>query len=332
MSTSPHKLIFVLGMHRSGTSAVARGLRTLGVQLGPNLMGAGVDNPRGYWEDLDIVALNEEMLQSLDMRLESLAPLTQADVANLLQNGFQERALSLLQSKVERYKFFAFKDPRTAKLWPFWRQLVPLLQADVSCIIVLRHPNNVAESLRKRNGIDVFYGHLMWITHMVPIAVETPGCKKFVVEYDRLLTNPRGELERMSRFLSMKINPSEAESYEMNFLDFRLRHNCVGDRMSCDMHPLVSELYDLLHTCSSAEKSFDIPPSSAAAFMREYERSGFLLKKIEALVTLRNQQQKLLNAAKFELNWKNTSFSWKLTSPLRRAAEMVQVIRAGRKV
>ena len=58
-------LFVVLGMHRSGTSAVARGLLTLGVDLGEQLEPAaeGV-NAKGYWEDMDVVRLNTSCIRS----------------------------------------------------------------------------------------------------------------------------------------------------------------------------------------------------------------------------------------------------------------------------
>lgn len=63
--------VVVLGMHRSGTSAVARALLTLGVNLGRNLMGGSPDNPKGYWENRVFVKINERLLSSLGLRWHS---------------------------------------------------------------------------------------------------------------------------------------------------------------------------------------------------------------------------------------------------------------------
>ena len=62
------RLIVVLGMHRSGTSTIARALQTMGVSLGDKLMpAADGDNPKGFFEDTDIYALNVEMLHALQL-------------------------------------------------------------------------------------------------------------------------------------------------------------------------------------------------------------------------------------------------------------------------
>ena len=56
------KIIFVvLGMHRSGTSAITRGLEVLGASLGNRLMPPFVgNNDKGFFEDVDINAFNIE--------------------------------------------------------------------------------------------------------------------------------------------------------------------------------------------------------------------------------------------------------------------------------
>src|SRR6266446_6985151 len=59
------KAIVVLGMHRSGTSALCGALDVLGVNFGKHLMTANEANTKGYWEHPEIVALHDELLRSL---------------------------------------------------------------------------------------------------------------------------------------------------------------------------------------------------------------------------------------------------------------------------
>ena len=58
--------ILVLGMHRSGTSMVARLLNLMGAYFAPEgvSLGANQENPKGFWERRDLCALNEMVLQS----------------------------------------------------------------------------------------------------------------------------------------------------------------------------------------------------------------------------------------------------------------------------
>src|SRR6185436_14358475 len=54
--------IVVVGMHRSGTSALARMLSLLGASLPRNLNPAGPGNEIGHWEPEAAVRLNDQIL------------------------------------------------------------------------------------------------------------------------------------------------------------------------------------------------------------------------------------------------------------------------------
>ena len=110
------KLIVVLGMHRSGTSAITRGLKVLGVELGDNFLPPGAnDNVKGYWEDLDLYTLNVEMLRFIGRDWYNLIPIQSDDIEVLRKKGFFPRAVALLLQKTGDSPVFGFKDPRVAK-------------------------------------------------------------------------------------------------------------------------------------------------------------------------------------------------------------------------
>ena len=61
--------VIVLGMHRSGTSYLIRALNLSGLYLGPfsdfyDTEIAPIEgNPKGHWENLNVIKLNEEILK-----------------------------------------------------------------------------------------------------------------------------------------------------------------------------------------------------------------------------------------------------------------------------
>ena len=93
MKTKNNRLIVVLGMHRSGTSAVTRGLKVLGVSLGETLYGAmaGV-NEKGFWEDIHLNALNVEMLDAIESDWSHVGAIDSSDVEILHKQGYFLRA------------------------------------------------------------------------------------------------------------------------------------------------------------------------------------------------------------------------------------------------
>ena len=57
------QIVFITGMHRSGSSALSRAMTTLGVHHSANLMRASKDNQKGYWEDNDFISFNDDLLR-----------------------------------------------------------------------------------------------------------------------------------------------------------------------------------------------------------------------------------------------------------------------------
>ena len=53
--------VIVCGMHRTGTSAVARTVNLLGADITNDLIEPGTDNIRGYWESKGVVQAHEQL-------------------------------------------------------------------------------------------------------------------------------------------------------------------------------------------------------------------------------------------------------------------------------
>ncbi|HJX24749.1 MAG TPA: hypothetical protein VJ252_01225, partial [Chthoniobacterales bacterium] len=66
--TGARKAVVILGMHRSGTSALCGALDLLGVDFGERLMPANHANEKGYWEHEEIVRFHDDLLSSLGSR------------------------------------------------------------------------------------------------------------------------------------------------------------------------------------------------------------------------------------------------------------------------
>ena len=56
--------LLVLGMHRSGTSALTRALGLMGAALPKTLIAADQNNPAGYWEPRSINGIDNKLLET----------------------------------------------------------------------------------------------------------------------------------------------------------------------------------------------------------------------------------------------------------------------------
>ena len=219
------KLIVVLGMHRSGTSAVARGLEVLGVKLGDNLYPAAIDNPKGFWEDNDFLAINEELLEYLGSSVDRLGLIDWQMPSTSRIKSLELKAEKLVSEKCKKNALWGFKDPRTARLLPFWQTIFVRVGCDVRYVIATRNPMSIVESLYKRSGFEAGITFYLWLEHLIPAISGTMNAKRVIVDYDQLLENPELQLSRVAKALGATApEPVALVAFEREFLEVGLRH------------------------------------------------------------------------------------------------------------
>lgn len=329
------KLIVVLGMHRSGTSAITRGLQAVGANLGDRFLAPGEDNPKGFWEDKDFERLNREIFECLGASWDRLTPFTPEECARLGSAGFADRAATLLSTKLPPSGTFAFKHPRTAKLFPFWREVFLRGPQETCYLLAVRHPLSVAESLNKRDGMDKIYGSLMWLGHIIPSLDLPSGCPAMVSDYDLLIANPEAELRRIAKEFNLVVDEDRLGAYTKDFLTKDLRHalHTLGDlKRNVDVPALVADVYSGLLALARDDLRIGSKElnTKSKSWQTEFDRLIPFLQHIENTTTERNRLRIILKNATDELGWRDASLSWRLTSPLRGANTIFARLTGGR--
>ncbi len=202
-STSSKRLIVVLGMHRSGTSALTRWLGMAGVELGDKLLRPGSDNPTGFWEDRRIVALNDRLLSALDLSWHSVAPVDLSALPARKLSTFRARARKLLQALTFQTPVAAFKDPRTARLLPFWQPLFDEMDLSAEYLVVARHPFSIMDSLERRHGFTRVKSELLWLGHVLPVLPQIWQSTALVVDFDRWIDDTPAQADRIRSALKV---------------------------------------------------------------------------------------------------------------------------------
>lgn len=223
------RLVLVLGMHRSGTSALARGLRVLGVSLGDDLLPAHPCNPKGFFEDAGLYAFNKAILARLHLTWQSQESPDVKALHALAAGPAGVAALELLREKSAGQAALGLKDPRMSRLLPFWRPVLAASGLRAHCVISLRHPQSVAHSLRQRDRLPPESGHMLWLAHMLDILEYSAGLPRLLADYDLLLREPDRQLRRLGHFLDLPVNAAELAVFAHDFLDHKLCHHKPAD-------------------------------------------------------------------------------------------------------
>ncbi|MEM6793333.1 MAG: hypothetical protein AAF725_05095 [Acidobacteriota bacterium] len=221
--------LLVLGMHRSGTSALMGALERLGLRLGEPLMGAQPGNPRGYFEHLSFYRLHQEILDRFGHTWDDLRTF---DPERLDPKRVEDCAAELAERVEEHFGDglpWAIKDPRMCRLLPLWRTALKSLGSEPRYLIAFRHPDEVVASLARRDGFSRDKADLLWADHLLAAERGSRGGRRAFLAFDRLLADPLGSLDRVSQQLGLAW-PRQLESAREEidgFLESSLRHHAA---------------------------------------------------------------------------------------------------------
>lgn len=179
--------IVVLGMHRSGTSALARVVNFLGAALPRHLLPAGESNPRGHWEPAPLVALHDQLLASLDSSWDDWRAPAPRWRETELTAKFSGRIQQALDDEYGNAPLFVLKDPRLCRTLPYWMSVLEKTGIRTAPLIIVRNPLEVAESLRERDGISFEKAMLLWLRHYLDAEFETRHLARNIIALDVLL-------------------------------------------------------------------------------------------------------------------------------------------------
>ena len=208
-SASRGLAVLVLGMHRSGTSLAIEILSRLGLWIGTEdqLIGATEYNPRGHFELVAGVELNNEVLRQAGGSWDNPPAMGSVD-------EIATRIRPSIEAWYEGRPALAFKDPRLCLTLPVW---VPALATfDVRIVHVMRDPHAVARSVVTRNdAMDLpasrFAKGEMGVSEALTLWAEynRRACvyagrfavPRLVVSYDELVDAPATQVRRIATFV-----------------------------------------------------------------------------------------------------------------------------------
>ena len=196
--------ILVAGMHRSGTSALARVLNLVGCDLPKTLMEpVPGNNDAGFWESRPISDMNRDILWSSDSHWNDWRPLDPGWYASPMVGPFRERAQTLLHREFGDSRLFVLKDPRLCRLFPFWIEALETFGAEPRVVLPIRNPLDVAASLKQRDGIDASRGYLIWLRHVLEAESGSRNPRRTYLRYETFLPEPYTVMDRLGRDLDV---------------------------------------------------------------------------------------------------------------------------------
>ena len=234
--------ILVLGMHRSGTSALARLIGYLGAALPADAIDAHSDNARGYWESAAIVKADDQLLRVARSSWFDPRPL---DLSRLEASALRSRKDRIWEAVTAAFgdaPLMAIKDPRQCRFVPTIVETLAEHGVAARAVLMLRSPQAVGRSIASRDGTTPAFAQLLWLRHMIDAERASRGLKRAVIGFDAMLADWRDAAHRLLPLIGGTMPESETAAAIDGFLDPALRHH--GDEASAGLEQPLAAIVD----------------------------------------------------------------------------------------
>jgi hypothetical protein len=331
--------LLVLGMHRSGTSAVAGTFGSLGCVLprSDDRVDWPESNPE-HFESLSASVHDEELLCALGGAWDAppAFPRHWIHTAAVTAGG---RSRTLLLDVFDPNGPALWKDPRLCLLLPYWRVV---LGDPLGAVLVWRSPPAVAASLRARDQMPEADGLALWERYNRMALTALVGLPVLVADYDAAVARPDEFWRSGQRWLrAAGGGPGSSVTDEAGATPIvaALRRQApTRSGTQSQLSPEQQGLWDQLRSVTGTHDRFPALPLGRetpgtelrldarrrlARSRRDLERATTVTSQIrEELRTAREA----LDAAQLHATRLQQSTSWRLTRPLRWATAVTEQI------
>lgn len=311
--------IVVLGMHRSGTSAISGSLNTLGINFGTKLIDAQKNvNEKGFYEAGPVININNKLLCAMGSYWDDILPSRDMNYSDPTVKSMLVKAKDYISTDLVS-QIWALKEPRVSILLPFWLKVFKSLNSEISFILIFRHPDEVSNSLIKRDGLSKDLSYLLWIKYNLESELNSRNGKRYILEFDDIFQNETKQLSEICEYFELNLTDVSIKNKvnEGGFISGALKNNQVSnailDEKLNDIQHLAIDIYEVL---KSLRKTDGI--NKVNEFDEFYVRYIEIIEKIPAF--FKEQYTKTaLERGKYENMFLEAynSYWWKYLAPFR---------------
>lgn len=237
--------LLILGMHRSGTSALSGLLESGGVNLGKRLLGpqSGV-NDRGFFENANVVKINEDALDEVSSQWDQPHAIGPA-LATLDEAKLKKRMCACIDADYAGSPIWAIKDPRCVLLEPAWSAAIRELGASLKYIAVCRHPSETADSLARRDGFSLNHALMLWMNYNLHTLEAISERDSLIITYQALIEDAPAVAARIEAELGLE---SFASRISEQFIEKKLQRSHTLSLHDSALGQVATDLYDAMAT------------------------------------------------------------------------------------
>jgi hypothetical protein len=289
-------VLFVLGMGRSGTSALTRVLSLCGATLPGAMIGSFVGNPLGYWEPREVFHLDDAFLRRHGSAgYDPTLRLQEEDAVDAKDRAAWIAKIRAYLTTLPASPLVVIKHPPLVTLSELWFEAAPLAGFDIAAVIAVRHPQEVIASSaslgRLQTGSSQELPAALWLKYNLLSERNTRGLPRVFVEYPNLLDNWRLEVKRIAAALPIDLSTRDDPAIE-KYLQKDQQHQRHGgpvteffgtDWFSVVYETLCAAARDEAWDASALDRVFEAYRASERTFRTAFEEFNGLNKSNRAI-------------------------------------------------
>lgn len=265
-------------------------------------------NAKGYFEHSDIADTNEEVLLRLGASWD--------DVLIKEKDWWKREELIPFATKIRSYirrdftnsMLWAVKDPRVCRLMPWWLDIFAAEGISPYFLFVVRSPDDVYRSLKRRDGFSQEKSFMLWLLHYLEAEVGSRGYPRVFTSFDNFLEAPGVELLRIERQLGLRfpVAVDAATKCLTSFLSKDLRHHAGG--VNGHVHSSVVELGYQLNSRLQLAAGVNVDDVNTDDILRQVEAiqeglDHMLVEHLRLIGKQRGQVELTLHRLMRSLSW-----------------------------
>ncbi|PBB35022.1 MAG: DUF563 domain-containing protein [Mesorhizobium sp.] len=248
--------IMVLGMHRSGTSALTRAISLLGAALPKQVIAPDENNANGYWEPTSLNMLNEKMLTEAGSSWDDWRSFDLGGLSNTRKQFFKNEVARIVEAEYGDESLIVLKEPRISRFVPLYEEILGSMNFQMRYVLTVRNPLSVIASLKKRDGLTPAYASLLWLRYVLDSEWATRGATRAFLSYESLVTDWYPAIARVDETLSIDWPKplTEARVEIDRFLSARHQHHTATTELLLGNDEIADWAKDTYLAVRSLEK------------------------------------------------------------------------------
>jgi hypothetical protein len=274
--STPRDIVFLIGMSRSGTSALARVFSLCGGAIPHELLPPNFANPSGYWEPLHAVGINDAFLQAQasswdDARL----ALQMRPVSGPQQQAFIAQIVEILDRGFQSGGPIILKEPRITALLPYWTAAATELRLRPVFVHIFRNPADVAASLFTRDGLSIVHSFALWLKYNLIGERDTRGFRRLFVSYEDIMHDWEPVVTRCAAEMGIEVGVDDATRRAVSdFLSPALHHHRSSAIDESAVDPMMMEWVSRVYAVLRASSGHRLRMSVLDQILCDYVDSG----------------------------------------------------------